>query len=132
MQKKLTILVVVALLAGGGYYAWTIMRWSVVFRMKVDDVMLKKVARFPATATVIAIPSMMKEAAEASKVPTDTLKTEVRFEARGTGAVVFWYVVATVSDGQHQPLVAEQRVENQAVLLAEQDKLEEAGIKVKK
>jgi hypothetical protein len=132
VQKKVGIAVVLVVLGVAGYIGWNMMRWSVVYRMKVDEVMLKKVARFPSTETVIAIPDLMKEAAVAAKVPTEGLRTDVVLEGRHQGPVVFWYVVVTVSDGKHDPLRAEQRVENEKVLLADAERLDAAQVKIKK
>ena len=134
MQKKLGIGAVLVVLAVAGFIGWTFMRWSVVYRMKVDEVMQKKVARFPSAATIISLPDLMKEAAVAAKVPTEDLRTDVIIEGRNAGPLVFWFVVVTVHDGKHDPLRSEQRVEpdHMKVLFADTEKLEAAGITFKK
>ncbi len=134
MQKKILILVVLAIVGAAGYVGWAMTRWNVVYRLKVDEVMQKKVARFPSAATVIALPDLMKEAAVASSVPTENLKTEVVIEGRNAGPIMFWYIVVTVRDGKHEPLRSEQRVDpdHVKVLFADTEKLEAAGITFKK
>jgi hypothetical protein len=132
VQKKITIAVVVAVLLGAGYYGWTMLRWHVIFRMKADDIMQKKVARFPNSETVLAIPDMMKEAAKAAHVSTDNFSTSIELYPRVEGPVTFWFVNVKISDGVHVPLEEEQRVESQNQLLADSENLESHGVKIKK
>jgi hypothetical protein len=132
VQKKITIAVVVAVLAAGGYYAWTILRWNVIFRMKADKIMNDKVGRFPSSETVLAIPDMMKAAAQEAHCPTDNFATTLEIYPRNEGPVTFWYVGVKVSDGVHTPLEEERRVESNNQLLADSENLESHGVKIMK
>lgn len=132
MQKKITIAVVLAVLAGAGFYGWTILRWTVIFRMKVQDVFEKKVGRFPESPTVIAIPDMVKEAAQAAHVPTENLTTTMHLEGRVMGPVTMWFLCVSIGDGSHTPIEVDHRVESQDRLFNDSENLEQHGIKLLK
>ena len=135
MEKKIKIAVVLAILGGVGWFGWTILRYQVVFRMKVQAVVEKKVQRFPPTAVLVDLPNLVKEAAREAHVPDENLTTSVLLEAKTQGPIVMYFATVTVADGSHAPIewtVGVDRDHFKNVLLPDIEKLEAAGIKFKK
>ncbi len=133
MNKKVGILIGLVLLGGIGWFAWTFLRWEVVFYMKAKDIMEKQVGRFPSVSTVTSIPQLMKDAARLSHIPNpDGVTTSLALEGRNMGPVTFWYLEAHVDDGTGKTIYVEQKIDNQDTFIDNAEVQEKTGVKIKK
>jgi len=132
VQKKIWIVVFIAALGGGGYFVWTYLRFLVVFKMKVDEIVQKKGGRIPQPATVAQMDGMIKDAAAASHVPPEGLSVEKTIVGRPAGPIVLWYLVVTVTDEKGRSITSEEQIENSGTFIDDPEVQKSAGVTIKK
>ena len=132
MNKKIVAAIVVLVLAVAGWFGWKWLRFQVLFTMKLQAMQEKQIGRFPSSETVIAIPDMVKEAAQQAHVPTADMHTEIKLVGRDAGPVRFYYLHLHIEGDGGKSTDVEQRIESQAQLLNDAENLEAHGVKIEK
>jgi hypothetical protein len=134
MNNKVKVAIAVVILGAIGFGVWTYLRWNVVFKMKVDEVMRTKVKNTPQIETIKAIPNLMKEAANDSHVPSENLRTTIVIEGKNAGPIIMYSMSVTVEDGSHPAVEAGQGLDRdwyKQVIKPAQEQLEQAGVRFK-
>jgi hypothetical protein len=130
VDKKIKIAIVVAIVGVVGWLGWVQLRWHVLYKMKVQDIVEKKIGRFPKLEDIGSLPDKLKEGATELHIPTENLSIKMEIYGRPMGPVTFWFLFVKVSNGSTW-VDYEHRIESQDQLL-DDPRLPETGVTIKR
>jgi hypothetical protein len=132
VQKKIIILVILAVLGVAGFFGWKFLSFHVLFEMRLQEVFEKKVTRFPSVEQLKALPDSVKEAAREAHVNDEGMTTTLKLQGRQMGPVVMWFLIARIEDSSGRVMVHEQQMENAGGYIDDPDKCNECKITIVK
>jgi hypothetical protein len=133
VNKKVQVAIFLVTLGAISWYGWTILRWEVVYKMKVQSIFEKQVGRVPSVEAVSRITELCKEAARDSHIPGDGIKTTLTLELRQAGPVILYYISVHIDDtltGKY--LDQEQQIVNQGTFLDDPEVQAKLDLKIKR